>query len=280
MKRWHLVIDLDKCENCNNCFLACKDEFCGNDWPGYSAAQPTHGHRWMNILRKERGQFPNIDVAYLPSPCMHCDNAPCLQSAGEGAVTKRPDGIVLIDPEKAVGQRQIVKACPYGAIFWNAERNLPQKCTLCAHLLDDGWKAPRCVQACPTGALTIVRADEDELRRMAAADGLEVLGGHDNPTRPTVYYKNLHRYKQCFIAGSIATEQDGQAECVRGALVKLVKDGQVVAEKETDAFGDFKFDRLPRRSGAYRIDIQFPGVAEKQIQIELEQSASLGTIWV
>jgi Fe-S-cluster-containing dehydrogenase component len=280
MKKWHLIIDLDKCENCNNCFLACKDEFCGNDWPGYSASQPTHGHRWMNILRRERGQFPVIDVAYLPSPCMHCDEAPCLHSAKDGAVIKRPDGIVLIDPQKGRGQKQLVKACPYGAIFWNAEKNLPQKCTLCAHLLDDGWKAPRCVQACPTGALSIVRLEADQFQPMVADQGLEVLGGRDNPTQPTVYYKNLHRYKKCFIAGTVATGRDGQTECAQGAAVKLIKDGKILSETATDAFGDFKFDCLPGRSGEYRLEISYQGDAKKELQIELQQSVSVGTVWI
>ncbi len=280
MKKWHLIIDVAKCENCNNCFLACKDEFCGNDWPGYSAAQPVHGQRWMNILRKERGQFPDIDVAYLPSPCMHCDDPPCVRSAGNGAVTKRADGIVLIHPDKAAGQRQLIKACPYGAIFWNADKNLPQKCTLCAHLLDDGWQVPRCVQACPTGALTIVRVEDDRLARMIEADGLEQPGGRDNPTRPTVYYKNLHRFKKCFISGSVATGREGKADCVSGAAVELAKDGGVIAAMSTDAFGDFKFDNLPGRSGTYNLKIKHPGVSERQIQIELQQSVSMGTIWL
>ncbi len=78
MKKWNLIIDVAKCEDCNNCFLSCKDEFADNDFPGYSVEQPKHGHRWMNIMRKERGKCPIIDVAYLPTPCMHCDNAPCI----------------------------------------------------------------------------------------------------------------------------------------------------------------------------------------------------------
>ncbi len=100
---WQLIIDVEKCEDCNNCFLACKDEHVDNEWPGYSLPQPLHGHRWMNIMRKERGQFPMIDVAYLPIPCMHCDRAPCIEAAKGGAVYKRDDGIVIIDPEKARG---------------------------------------------------------------------------------------------------------------------------------------------------------------------------------
>src|SRR5512135_1971228 len=112
MKKYNLVIDVAKCEDCNNCFLSCKDEHVDNDWPGYASSQPRHEHRWMNIMRKERGQFPTIDVTYRPTPCMHCDNAPCIKAGKNGAVYKRDDGIVIIDPEKAKGQEAIVKACP------------------------------------------------------------------------------------------------------------------------------------------------------------------------
>jgi Fe-S-cluster-containing dehydrogenase component len=97
---------------------------------------------------------------------------------------KRADGIVLIDPEKSVGQRSLVAACPYGAIWWNAEKNLPQKCTLCAHLLDTGWKAPRCVQACPTGALSIHHTEPGHLARPREDPDWSPLGGAENPTPP------------------------------------------------------------------------------------------------
>ncbi len=277
MKKWHLIIDVEKCENCNNCFLSCKDEHCGNDWPGYSCAQPLHGHRWMNIQRKERGRFPMIDVAYLPSPCMHCDDPPCMRSAQHGAVVKRPDGIVLIDPEKAAGQRQLVKSCPYGAIFWNAEKDMPQKCTLCAHLLDDGWRAPRCVQACPTWALSIVKLEAAQMERLVADQGLEVIGGDGNPTRPSVYYHNLYRFKKCFIAGTVATEKGGVTECVQGAVVRLFKDDRLQAEKQTDVFGDFKFDGLDRDSGKYLLEISGQGEKSHEIHVELQQSVSVGT---
>ena len=196
MKQWHFIIDVEKCENCNNCFLACKDEHCGNDWPGYAAAQPRHGHRWMNIHQRERGRFPVIDVAYLPMPCMHCADAPCIRAASGGAVFRRPDGIVIIDPEKARGRKDLVKSCPYGAIWWNEEKSLPQKCTFCAHLLDDGWKAPRCVQACPTGALTVMHIDASALAEMIRTQGLETLDKEKHATRPGVYYKNLYRFNQ------------------------------------------------------------------------------------
>ena len=107
------------------------------------------GQYWMNIVEKERGTFPKVKLSCIPFTCMHCSNAPCMKAAKDGAIYRREDGIVIIDPEKAVGQKQIVDACPYRVIYWNEEKNLPQKCTMCAHLLDQGWKTPRCVEMCP-----------------------------------------------------------------------------------------------------------------------------------
>ena len=214
MKKWNMIIDVAKCHDCNNCFLACKDEFVGNDWPPFSVAQPWHGHRWMNIMRKERGQYPKVDVAYLPTPCMHCDSAPCLKAAKGGAITKRKDGIVIIDPEKAKGQKDLVDACPYGAIWWNADKAVPQKCTFCAHLLKEGWDKPRCVHACPTGAMEMVYAEDAQMQKRVKSEGLEVLQP-GLKAKPRVYYKNLYRYERCFIAGSVALQD--KDECAEAA---------------------------------------------------------------
>ena len=131
-----LVIDLTKCFGCMGCALACKDEFVNNDWPPYSLAQPDSGQHWMQVTYQERGKQPKVKLEWTPIPCQHCDNAPCMKASMNGAVYKRSDGIVLIDPVKSLGQEQLVSACPYGAIFWNNTLNIPQKCTLCAHLLD------------------------------------------------------------------------------------------------------------------------------------------------
>lgn len=280
MKKYCFVIDVAKCENCNNCFLSCKDEHCGNDWPGYSISQPLHGHRWMNISRKERGQFPLIDVAYLPKPCMHCDDAPCIEAAKDRAVYKRDDGLVLIDPEKAKGQRAIVKACPYGAIWWNEEAQIPQKCTFCAHLLDSGWKAPRCVQVCPTGALSTLHLEDEELTALVASEKLETLAAGQEDTRPRVYYKNLHRFNKCMIVGSLATGEEGATECAVGATVRLIREGDTVAEQETDDFGDYKFDGLQENSGNYEIEVVYAGKSTKLIIGKLQKSSCVETIWI
>lgn len=281
MKKYSLIIDVAKCENCNNCFLSCKDEYCGNDWPGYSCSQPLHGQRWMNISRKERGEFPLIDVAYLPKPCMHCDDAPCVQAAMDGAVTKRDDGIVLIDPVKAKGQEKIVASCPYGAIWWNEEAQIPQKCTLCAHLLDQGWKVPRCVQACPTGALGFQQLEDEELDLLVASEKLETLESGAKVTRPRVYYKNLHLFTSCMITGSVAcTEEDGRTECVVGATVRLIVEGKSVSRQITDDFGDFKFDGLNENSGNYALEYTHAGKTITKNIGKLQKSLLVGTLWI
>ncbi|MGD9321476.1 MAG: hypothetical protein PVH99_16000 [Desulfobacteraceae bacterium] len=277
MTKWNLIIDVEKCEDCNNCFLACKDEHVDNDWPGYAISQPRHGHRWMNIMRKERGQYPIIDVAYLPRPCMHCDVAPCIKAAKNGAVYKRDDGIVIIDPEKARGQEDIVKACPYDAIWWNEEKNVPQKCTFCAHLLDDGWKEPRCVQACPTGAIRVVRTKTRHMKATVASENLQVLYPQYN-TNPRVYYRNLYRFTRCFIGGSVAYEEGGITDCAEGAKVALRRGSEKVSEVLTDNFGDFRFDNLEENSGKYSLEIFFMDYEKKILEVDLKTSLSLETI--
>jgi Fe-S-cluster-containing dehydrogenase component len=254
MKKWNFIIDVAECEDCNNCFLACKDEHVDNDFPGYSLPQPRHGHRWMNIMRKERGLGSLMEMAYLPIPCMHCDQAPCVSKGKNGAVYKRQDGIVMIDPLKAKGQRDILDSCPYGVIWWNDDLKIPQKCGFCAHLLDSGWKETRCSQVCPTGALRVLHVDDDEMEKTVASEKLEVLHP-EYKTRPRVYYRNLYRFIRCFISGSVAIEENGVKDCAEGATVVLIKNQQRIAEAVTDNYGDFKFDRLTENSGRYTLEI-------------------------
>jgi len=276
MSKWNLIIDVAECTNCNLCTLATMDEYVGNDWPGYAAAMPRHGHRWINILQNERGQAPMIDIAYVPTLCNHCDDAPCIKAAKDGAIAKRDDGIVLIDPVKAKGQRQLVDACPYGHIWWNEELNLPQAWPFDAHLIDQGWQQTRGAQACPTGAMKAIKADDAEMARMAREQGLETMRP-ELGTRPRVYYRNLWRYSTCFIGGSVSAEQGGVVDCVEGAKVRLIKDGRAVAETMSDNYGDFKFDRLDGNSGAYTVEVEAGG-RKTIVETKLGASVNLGEI--
>jgi len=277
MNKWNLIIDVARCHDCNNCFLACKDEYFENDFPPYSLAQPRHSHRWIDILRKERGQYPKVDVSYLPLPCMHCDKAPCVMESKDEAVYKRDDGIVLIDPEKAKGQKDILDMCPYGAIWWNEEKGVPQKCTLCVHLLDDGWEQPRCVQACPTGAMRIVHVEDSEMEELKESEKLKAYQPQYQ-TGPRVYYKNLYRFTKCFIAGSVALKDTD--ECAEGAKITLRNgSGKVIDTVMTNNYGDFKIDDL-EKSGKYNLEVEYPGYQKQELGVDLEDSINIGTIFL
>lgn len=158
------LIDVKKCVGCHDCQVGCKDEHCGNDWSPYAKPQPDTGQFWCKVDQKERGHKPHVKVSYIPRLCNHCENAPCMKAATGDAVYRRDDGLVLIDPEKAKGQKQIVEACPYHVIYWNEALNIPQKCTGCAHLLDDASspiRVPRCVDNCHVNV--IMFGEEDQL---------------------------------------------------------------------------------------------------------------------
>ncbi len=218
MARYGLIIDVEKCNGCYNCFLACKDEHCGIDHLPIAAGQPELGQYWMDVDERERGSYPKVKVASVPITCMQCDDAPCVKAAADasaagdassasgaaparGALYKRADGIVIIDPVKAKGHTEVVDACPYGVIYWNEKASLPQKCTMCAHLLDQGWSEPRCVEACPTGALIFGDLDdpESEIARVAGTAKLEELNPESGVTGAVKYLGLPKR----FIAGTV-----------------------------------------------------------------------------
>jgi len=277
MKKWNLMVDVGRCHNSNNCFLAVADEYAGNEYPGYTAEMPRHGHRWFDILRKERGQTPVVDVNYMPVTCNHCDDAPCIKAAKDGAVYKRDDGIVIIDPEKSKGQKQIVDACPYGSVYWNEEKQVPQHWIFDAHLLDRGWTEPRCVTVCPTGALRSVLIEDEEMQKLAEKEKLQVRHP-EYGTKPRVYYKNMHLYEKCFIGGTVITDMDGIEECVEGAIVRITKDGDDVGQATTDAFGEFKVDGLEEDSGSYDLSISHPDHGTTTTEATLGNSTYLGIL--
>lgn len=278
-EKWNVIIDVAECTNCNLCVLATLDEHVDNAFPGYSAPMQKHGHKWINILQNERGQAPYLDIAYVPTVCNHCDDAPCVREAKNGAVTKRPDGIVLIDPLKAKGQKELVEACPYGHIWWNEELEVPQHWNFDAHLIDGGWGKTRADQVCPTGAFKTIKLTDQAMQAKAANEDLQVLQPELN-TKPRVWYRNMWRYSTAFIAGTLSAEVNGVVDCVEGAKVRLLKDGAKIAEEITDNYGDFKFDRLPEDSGAYAVEIEVDGLVKKRVETSLACSISLGEIRV
>jgi Fe-S-cluster-containing dehydrogenase component len=270
--RYGMVIDITRCNGCHNCFLACRDEYCGNEFPPYSASQPETGQSWMQIFEKERGKYPKVKVAFTPVPCMHCDDASCIKAAKGGAIYKRPDGIVLIDPEKSAGQKELVSSCPYRVIFWNEARQIPQKCTFCAHLLDQGWNVPRCVEVCPTGALTFGDMDDANrnVARLMKSQKVEVLHP-EYELKEKVSYIGLPKR---FIAGAVVfRDTDG---CGEGAKVTLQGKGERRAVK-ADNYGDFEFDGL-KADKPYVIKVEKAGYKPQELEVNTKVDVYLGDI--
>lgn len=276
-KKHFMVIDVELCEDCGSCYLACKDEFFDNAFPGYSARQPRLNHKWLTHPRKERGHGSLMEVTFRPHLCMQCEAAPCVAGAKDKAVSRRADGIVLIDPVKARGEEAVVGSCPYRAIVWNEEEKLPQKCTLCAHLLDEGWKTTRCAQVCPTGALRLEYLTDAQRAELVAKENLLAYRPDFN-TAPLTLYKNLYRFTAAFIAGSVARVHREVVDCVEGARVVLKRGDEVLATTLTDNYGDFKCDGLKEDSGLYTLVISLEDIPEKIIQVRLGKSVYLEDI--
>ena len=268
-KQKYLVMDIASCHDCNDCFMACKDEHVGNDWMPYTEEQPRHGHRWIKLLRTERGQCPRIDVSYLAMMCQHCENCPLVDA---GFATKREDGIVIIDPEKARGHKELTDLCPYGTVYWNEDKNVAQKCTMCAHILDSNQAPciPRCAHSCPTEAIHYYELEPEEMAKIVEKEHLSVYRP-ELGTKPHVYYKNLYRFTKAFIAGGVVDKASD--DCAEGVTVTLKGNG-VETSDVTDYFGDFKFDAL--EPGTYTLEIN-----GKEVQkIELKESENVGSIFI
>jgi Fe-S-cluster-containing dehydrogenase component len=239
---------------CYCCFTACKDEHCG--FAGkYSAPQPMMGQFWINIKEWERGDNSRrVKTATVPTLCAHCEKPLCAEAAKNGAVYKRDDGIVIIDPEKSKGQKDIIGACPLGAVFWNEELQIPQKCTMCAELLDDGaylgylgdssLKKPRCVEACPNRALVFGDLDDpaSDISKVIAANRVTPPAGLEGRDGNVVYLN----IPTVFLAGTVYLPS-ALDEVAVGATVRLsCEESGETWETKTNYFGDWEVEWLPK----------------------------------
>ncbi len=262
------VHDVGRCNGCYNCQIACKDEHVANDWSPIARPQPNVGQFWCKVNEYIRGTVPKVKMHYMPVLCQHCDDAPCMKACKiEGAIYKREDGLVIVDPIRCTGCRSCVDVCPHDAIYFNQDLNIAQKCTGCAHLLDKGWKEPRCVDACPTEALKFM--EESEARELTSRG--EVLHPECN-TKPRMYYLNVPKK---FVAGTVYDPV--QKEVVKGAKCILTGGNGEEYTVWTDGFGDFWFDGL--KGGEFSLRIEAKGFATKVFdRIDTAKDVNLGDI--
>lgn len=144
-KQYGLVYDLERCIGCQACSVACKIE--NKVAPGLALHEvKTIGGDHPDT---PAGVYPNLNMHWSPTLCMHCKDAPCMDVCPSNAITRRADGIVLLETDDCIGLgcKKCTWACPYGVIQVNEAEGVMQKCNLCSHLIDEG-KQPACVDAC------------------------------------------------------------------------------------------------------------------------------------
>lgn len=259
------LIDVAKCNGCFNCQIVCKDEHCGNDWRPYAAPQPDTGHFWLRLNEKIRGKVPMVKAAYTPVMCAHCADCQVLAKYPEAGYV-REDGLVILDPAKAADPA-IAVACPLNAVFWNEEAGIAQKCTGCAHLLDNGWDVPRCVDACPHEVIRFVDEDDPEAAGFAPLPEVAELGAR-------VLYRNLPKR---FIGGAVVDA--ARDELIIGAPVAIACDGNVVYTGETDYLGDFFIDGL--EPAVYIVTVSPEGLEPFTAEVDVrEADVVLGDIFL
>lgn len=149
-----IYMDQNRCTGCFACVVACKD---WHDIPAGPAS-------WIKLKTIEKGKYPNLFVAFLPTSCYHCENPDCVSACPVEAITKRDeDGIVIVDRDVCLGRDDCgmcLEACPYEAPQFGPEEGAKmQKCNLCIDRWAEG-KRPVCVSSCPIQALDAGPMDE------------------------------------------------------------------------------------------------------------------------
>jgi molybdopterin-containing oxidoreductase family iron-sulfur binding subunit len=224
-RRYGMVIDVDRCTGCGACMIACAVE--NNVPPTPPEADDRKGLTPMRVYKISNGaEYEQRELRFLPVTCMHCEHeTPCVTVCPQNAVEfDRATGIVDQMPQRCLGCRYCMAACPYHARYFNwwdpewppgAEKTLNpavaprmrgvvEKCNLChARLheaqdraaaagrreIDPADYVPACVEACPAQAIVFgdLADPSSEVARLAKGPNAFRLLARLG-TEPKVFY--------------------------------------------------------------------------------------------
>lgn len=225
--QWAMSINLNTCNGCNACMVACQSE---NNIPVVGKDQVANGREmhWIRMDRYYEGTAEAPLIHNQPVPCMHCENAPCEQVCPVAATTHDNEGINQMVYNRCVGTRYCSNNCPYkvrrfnyykysemagqDAPVYQLQRNpdvtvrargVMEKCTYCVQRISgaritakkddrsirEGEVLTACQQACPTRAIVFGNMnDPDSAIARARASSLDYALLSELNARPRTTY--------------------------------------------------------------------------------------------
>lgn len=218
--KWGMAIDLDTCTGCGSCVVSCKVE---NNVPFTHDDPNLYGTQisWMTMLP----MGTNGSTQLTPTPCMHCENPPCVKVCPVNATFQNDEGIVDQIWDRCIGCRYCMNACPYSRRYFNwtapefpethqqalnpdvatRSHGVVEKCTFCVHRVrnlrencaaeerditdEDVQMLPACAQSCPADSIIFGDLNDPEslLSRLAHSPRAHRLLEHVG-TKPKVYF--------------------------------------------------------------------------------------------
>ena len=147
-KQLGFYLDASGCTGCKACAMACKDRSSLPIGVNWRQVNQYSGGSWVADPQNKDLLIPNNVFVYsISTACMHCEKPICMEVCPASAISKREDGVVLIDNKKCIGCRYCEWACPYSAPQFNEEKGYMTKCDFCQDLQAQGQN-PACVDAC------------------------------------------------------------------------------------------------------------------------------------
>ncbi|MBI3297206.1 MAG: 4Fe-4S dicluster domain-containing protein [Elusimicrobia bacterium] len=210
-RKWAMSVDLSLCTGCSACVVACQAE---NNVPVVGKAEVRKGRdmAWLRLDRyysgtpgEEVSESGEVETAFQPMLCQHCDNAPCETVCPVLATVHSTEGLNMQVYNRCVGTRYCANNCPYKVRRFNwfdyahqdqtqnlalnpdvtvRTRGVMEKCSFCVQriyaasseaksegrALKGSQVRPACAQSCPAQAIVFGDANE------AGAPLAEALG--------------------------------------------------------------------------------------------------------